>query len=76
EISHQFRQDLVNHSNNQISLVTRVLSQTSSGLEKVEKIVEDTRENIKAIERDLKSMKNLVFKLDPSFIPVIKNVNS
>ncbi|CAG8439209.1 14222_t:CDS:10 [Cetraspora pellucida] len=76
EISHRLRQELVNNSNDQLSQVTRVLSQTSSGLDKVDKIVEETRDNIKAIERDLKSMKQLVFKLDPSFVPVVRGVNS
>ncbi|CAG8677692.1 21843_t:CDS:2 [Dentiscutata erythropus] len=75
EISHRFRQELVNHSNDHLSLVTRALSQANSGLDKVEKIVEDARDNIKAIERDLKSMKDLVFKLDPGFVPVVKNVS-
>ncbi|CAG8678522.1 34101_t:CDS:2, partial [Racocetra persica] len=70
EISHRFRQELVNHSNDQLSQVTRVLSQTSSGLDK------EARDNIKAIERDLQSMKLLVPKLDPNFIPVVRGLNS
>ncbi|KAF0436880.1 hypothetical protein F8M41_004642 [Gigaspora margarita] len=76
EISHRFRQELVNHSNDHLSQVTRVLSQTSSGLDKVEKIIEEARDNIKVIELDLKSMNKLVFNLDPGFVPIVKNVNS
>ena len=32
-------------------------------------MLKETRDNIKVIERDLKSLKNLTFKLDPSFVP-------
>jgi hypothetical protein len=32
-------------------------------------VIKETRDNIKVIERDLKSLKYLTFKLDQSFVP-------
>jgi predicted translin family RNA/ssDNA-binding protein len=63
------RQELFDNSKGQLINISRTLTHTSNSLSKVQKSIEETRDNIKVIERDLKSLKNLTLKLDPSFVP-------
>ncbi|CAI2169258.1 5548_t:CDS:2 [Funneliformis geosporum] len=73
ESSQKLRQELFDSSNGQLINVSRALTQTSDSLSKIQKSVEESRDNIKVIERDLRSLKNLIFKLDPSFVPNVIN---
>ncbi|RIA86708.1 hypothetical protein C1645_779003 [Glomus cerebriforme] len=69
ESSQKLRQELFDNSNGQLTNISRTLTQTSDSLSKMQKSIEETRDNIKVIERDLKSLKNLTFKLDQNFVP-------
>ncbi|KAG9307149.1 hypothetical protein G9A89_016977 [Geosiphon pyriformis] len=71
EASDLLRQQLIATSDAQLSLVNRSLSQTSANLGKIQMILEDTRGNIKFLERELKSFKAHISNFDASFVPSI-----
>ncbi|CAG8516908.1 5251_t:CDS:2 [Acaulospora morrowiae] len=71
DASQSLRKELIAFTNGQLSQANKGITQTSVGLLNVEKNIESARDNIKETERNLKSIGTKVFKLDPSFIPVV-----
>ncbi|CAJ0629729.1 8256_t:CDS:2 [Entrophospora sp. SA101] len=72
ESNQKLWQEINNITNNHLSYVNNSIIQNINSLKTIQKSVEETRDGIKDLERDIRSSKNLVFKLDQSIIPTVK----